>query len=168
MLSLRNQIETSQIQTVLFYELPSFKPPHTQVPNSNPGMCSLHSVVTGLWREGPRYEGSGKDEQTWSWSQFFALVTCTSHLFFLWFTRDRVTVSIFPYYFSKDDSLLLLQPPIVWVSWRASTKLGKLITRNLEAAQPIDLYLTSFHIISGPAHLKAMSVHHSRRDRRFR
>ena len=141
MLTLQDPMETSQIQTVLFYELLSFKPSHTQVLNSNP---SLHCcwIMEGCWnRKGP--EGWGSDEQTRS--RFFAFVTYLSLMSFSfviykgqgWLCASSHII------FSKDECSLL-QPPIVWVSWGASTKLGKLITRNLEAAQPIHPYLTSF------------------------
>ena len=50
MLTLQDQMETSQIQTGRFYELLSFKPSHNQVLNSNPDLCSLRCIVAGLWR----------------------------------------------------------------------------------------------------------------------
>lgn len=93
----------------------------------------------------------GSDEQTGS--RLFAFVTYLSLVSFSfvihkgqgWLCASSHII------FSKDECSLL-QPPIVWVSWGASAKVGKLITRNLEGAQPLDLYLTSFVSSEGSGH----------------
>ena len=108
-------------------------------------------IVTGLWRGAEIWsilkdEGAMSRPGAGSFLLFHACLLCPCS--FLIYKGQGWLCASSDINFSEDECSLL-QPPIVWVSWGASAKLGKLITRNLKAAQPIDLYLTSFVSFQG-------------------
>lgn len=108
-------------------------------PELKPWACRCHWIMEGCWNvKGP--------EGTSSLLLLHTCLLCPSS-FVIYKGQGRLCASSHINF--SEDECSLLQPPIVWVSWGASAKLGKLVTRNLEAAQPIDLYLTSFVSFQG-------------------
>ena len=114
MLTLQDQMETSQIQTVLFYELLSFKPSHTQVLKSNPDLCSLCCIVAGLWRGAEigrvlKGEGVMSRPRAGSLLLLHTYLLCLSHL---WFTRDKGDCVHLPILFFLRMSVLSFSLPL--------------------------------------------------------
>lgn len=114
MLTLQDQMETSQIQTVLLYEILSFRPSHAQVLNSNPGLCSLCCTVAGLWRGAEIWrvlndEGAMSRPGAGSLLLLHTCLLCPSHL---WFTRDKGDCVHLPILFFLRMSVLSFSLPL--------------------------------------------------------
>lgn len=123
MLTLQDQIETSQIQTVLFYELLSLKPSHTQVLNSNPGL-SLSLDYGGVLK----YEASWRMRERWADLEpvlSFCFIPVSSVLAHLWFTDKGDCVHLPTLIFLRVSVLcfrlplcqFLEGPLLTWGNW---------------------------------------------------